>query len=232
MKDIQVIAFDADDTLWKNEPYFREMEERFCELLEDFLPHHTVAKELFRTEIENLELYGYGVKSFMLSMVETIGRVTDNRADMSLVNRAIGLGRELLEKPVEVFEGVEEILKSLNGHYRLVMATKGDLLDQERKLIKSGLEKHFHHIEIMSDKKVADYRKLLKHLDCNPEHFLMIGNSIKSDVLPVLELGGHAAHVPYHTTWEYERVDIRIEDPKFFEAENISEVILFLKSQK
>ena len=232
MKDIQVIAFDADDTLWKNEPYFREMEERFCELLEDFLPHHTVAKELFRTEIENLELYGYGVKSFMLSMVETIGRVTDNRADMSLVNRAIGLGRELLEKPVEVFEGVEEILKSLNGHYRLVMATKGDLLDQERKLIKSGLEKHFHHIEIMSDKKVADYRKLLKHLDCNPEHFLMIGNSIKSDVLPVLELGGHAAHVPYHTTWEYERVDIRIEDPKFFEAENISEVILFLKAQK
>jgi putative hydrolase of the HAD superfamily len=230
MKDIQVIAFDADDTLWVNEPYFREMEERFCGLLEDFLPHHSVAKELFKTEIDNLELYGYGVKSFMLSMVETIGRVTANKADMRLVNKAIGLGRELLNKPVEVFDGVEDILKSLNGDYRLVMATKGDLLDQERKLIKSGLEGHFHHIEIMSDKKVSDFRKLLRHLDCRPEHFLMIGNSIKSDILPVLELGGFAAHIPYHTTWEYEKVDIQIEDPRFFEAENISEVIHFLRS--
>ncbi len=108
------------------------------------------------------------------------------------------------------------------------MATKGDLLDQERKLIKSGLEKHFHHIEIMSDKKVSDYAKLLKHLDCKPEHFLMIGNSIKSDVMPVLELGGYAIHVPYHTTWAYEKVDIKIEDPKFFEAETIEHVIDFL----
>lgn len=230
MKNINVIAFDADDTLWVNEPYFREMEERFCELLEDFLPHHSVAKELFRTEMDNLDLYGYGVKSFMLSMVETIGRVTANRADMRLVNKAIELGRELLNKPVEVFDGVEDILKSLNGDYRLVMATKGDLLDQERKLIKSGLQRHFHHIEIMSDKKESDYKKLLHHLDCSPEHFLMIGNSIKSDILPVLELGGFAAHVPYHTTWEHEKVDIQIDDPKFFEAENISEVIHFLKS--
>ena len=232
MKDIQVIAFDADDTLWVNEPYFREMEERFCSLLEDFLPHHSVNKALFKTEMDNLELYGYGVKSFMLSMIETISRVTDNKAPMSLVNKAIELGRELLNKPVEVFEGVETILQSLNGDYRLVMATKGDLLDQERKLIKSGLQDHFHHIEIMSDKKVSDYEKLFKHLDCDPEHFLMIGNSIKSDVIPVLELGGYAAHVPYHTTWEYEKVDIDIDSPRFFEAENISEVIHFLKSQQ
>lgn len=230
MKEIKVIAFDADDTLWVNEPYFREMEDRFCSLLEDFLPHHSVAKELFKTEMDNLELYGYGVKSFMLSMVETIGRVTDNKANIDLVNKAVDLGRELLNKPVVVFEGVEDILVGLNGDYRLVMATKGDLLDQERKLIKSGLAKHFHHIEIMSDKKVSDYRKLIHHLDCKPEHFLMIGNSIKSDILPVLELGGFAAHVPYHTTWEHEKVDIQIDDPRFFEAQNISEVIHFLKS--
>ena len=230
MKEIKVIAFDADDTLWVNEPYFREMEDRFCSLLEDFLPHHSVAKELFKTEMDNLELYGYGVKSFMLSMVETIGRVTDNKANIDLVNKAVDLGRELLNKPVLVFEGVEDILVGLNGDYRLVMATKGDLLDQERKLIKSGLAKHFHHIEIMSDKKVSDYRKLIHHLDCKPEHFLMIGNSIKSDILPVLELGGFAAHVPYHTTWEHEKVDIQIDDPRFFEAQNISEVIHFLKS--
>lgn len=230
MKEIKVIAFDADDTLWVNEPYFREMEDRFCSLLEDFLPHHSVDKELFKTEMDNLELYGYGVKSFMLSMVETIGRVTDNKANIDLVNKAVDLGRELLNKPVVVFEGVENILVGLNGDYRLVMATKGDLLDQERKLIKSGLAKHFHHIEIMSDKKVSDYRKLIHHLDCKPEHFLMIGNSIKSDILPVLELGGFAAHVPYHTTWEHEKVDIQIDDPRFFEAQNISEVIHFLKS--
>ena len=228
MKNIKVIAFDADDTLWVNEPYFREAEDKFCELLEDFLPHHTIQKELFKTEMDNLELYGYGVKSFMLSMIETISRITDNSADSKLINKAIDLGRELLNKPIELLDGVEKVLQELNGDYRLVMATKGDLLDQERKLIKSGLEKHFHHIEIMSDKKVSDYKKLLSHLDCKAEHFLMIGNSIKSDVIPVLKLGGHAIHVPYHTTWAYEKVDIKIDNPKFYEAAFINDVVQFL----
>ncbi len=228
MKDIRVIAFDADDTLWVNEPYFREAEEKFSNLLEDYLPHHSVQKELFKTEIDNLELYGYGVKGFMLSMVETIGNITDNKADITLVNKAVSLGRDLLNKPIEILDGVEKVLSDLNGKYKLVMATKGDLLDQERKLIKSGLENHFHHIEIMSDKKISDYAKLLKHLDCKPEHFLMIGNSVKSDVIPVLKLGGHAIHVPYHTTWAYEKVDIKIDNPKFFEAETIEHVVDFL----
>ena len=228
MKNIKVIAFDADDTLWVNEPYFREAENRFSELLEDFLPHHSVQKELFKTEMDNLAIYGYGVKSFMLSMIETIARITDNSADIKLINKSIELGRALLNKPIELLDGVESVLKQLNGEYRLVMATKGDLLDQERKLIKSGLTKHFHHIEIMSDKKISDYQKLLKHLDCKPENFLMIGNSIKSDVMPVLKLGGYAIHVPYHTTWAYEKVNIQIDDPKFYEAEFIKDVIKFL----
>ena len=228
MKNIKVIAFDADDTLWVNEPYFREAENRFSELLEDFLPHHSVQKELFKTEMDNLAIYGYGVKSFMLSMIETIARITDNSADIKLINKSIELGRALLNKPIELLDGVESVLKQLNGDYRLVMATKGDLLDQERKLIKSGLKKHFHHIEIMSDKKISDYQKLLKHLDCKPENFLMIGNSIKSDVMPVLKLGGYAIHVPYHTTWAYEKVNIKIDDPKFYEAEFIKDVIKFL----
>ena len=228
MKNIKVIAFDADDTLWVNEPYFREAENRFSELLEDFLPHHSVQKELFKTEMDNLAIYGYGVKSFMLSMIETIARITDNSADIKLINKSIELGRELLNKPIELLDGVESVLKQLNGDYRLVMATKGDLLDQERKLIKSGLTKHFHHIEIMSDKKISDYQKLLKHLDCKPENFLMIGNSIKSDVMPVLKLGGYAIHVPYHTTWAYEKVNIKIDDPRFYEAEFIKDVIKFL----
>lgn len=228
MKNIKVIAFDADDTLWVNEPYFREAENRFSELLEDYLPHHSVQKELFKTEVDNLELYGYGVKSFMLSMIETIARITGNSADIKLINKSIELGRALLNKPIELLDGVETVLKQLNGDYRLVMATKGDLLDQERKLNKSGLAKHFHHIEIMSDKKTSDYQKLLKHLDCKPENFLMIGNSIKSDVMPVLKLGSYAIHVPYHTTWAYEKVDIKINDPKFYEAEFIKDVIKFL----
>jgi putative hydrolase of the HAD superfamily len=228
MKNIQVIAFDADDTLWVNEPYFQEIEHRFCALLEDYLPHHSVSQELFKTEMKNLHLYGYGVKGFMLGMIETIARVSDHTAPISLVSKAIALGQELLQKPIVLLEGVEDLLQQLNGHYRLVLATKGDLLDQERKLINSGLEPYFHHIEIMSDKKEKDYKKLLKHLDCPPEQFVMVGNSIKSDILPVLALGAYAVHVPYHTTWEHEKVDINIRDPKFLEAEKITELLNLL----
>lgn len=228
MDQIKVIAFDADDTLWVNEPFFREAEEKFASLLEDYMPHHSVHKELFKTEMDNLELYGYGVKSFMLSMIETIGRITDQNGDMKLTLKAIEFGRELLNKPVDVFDGIEALLKRLNGDYKLVLATKGDLLDQERKLIKSGLEPYFHHIEIMSDKKITDYQKLLKHLDCEPSDFLMIGNSVRSDVLPVLELGATAVHVPYHTTWLHEKVDLKIDNPRFYEVAYIGEIINLL----
>ena len=228
MKDIKIIAFDADDTLWVNEPYFQETEHKFCALLEDFLPHHTVAQELFRIEMQNLPLYGYGVKGFMLCMIETISKITDDKANIKLVNKTIDLGKELLNKPIELIDGVEGLLKKLNGNYRLVMATKGDLLDQERKLINSGLEKHFHHIEIMSNKRKEDYLKLLKHLDCKPENFLMIGNSIKSDVLPVLELGGYAIHVPYHTTWAHEQLSQKVEHKDFVQVNDITELLNLL----
>ncbi|PSL07254.1 HAD family hydrolase [Cecembia rubra] len=230
MKEIQVIAFDADDTLWENEPYFREAENKFCSLLEDYLPHHTVNQELFKTEIQNLPLYGYGIKGFMLSMIETILKVTENTGHVRLVEQSLMIGKEMLSKPIMLLEGVEEVLKELNGSYRMVMATKGDLMDQERKLIQSGLEKHFHHIEIMSDKKVNDYRKLLRHLDCAPENFLMVGNSLKSDVLPVLELGGYAVHIPYHITWIHEEISHSIEHPNFHQLENIKQIISILKN--
>lgn len=228
MENIKVIAFDADDTLWVNEPYFQEVEHKFCALLEDFLPHHTISQELFKTEMSNLSLYGYGVKAFMLSMIETISRVTDQQAKIELVNKTIDLGKELLQKPIELINGVEELLKGLNGTYRLVLATKGDLLDQERKLINSGLEKYFHHIEVMSNKESQDYQKLLRHLDCAPQNFLMIGNSIKSDVLPVLAIGGNAIHVPFHTTWAHEQVSQTIDQPDFIQVEKISEVLQYL----
>lgn len=141
--DIKVLAFDADDTLWVNEPYFQETERKFCELLEDYLPHHTVSRELLQTEMDNLRLYGYGVKGFMLSMVETAIRVSEGTIGASVIDRILGYGKELLEKPIELLDGVEEVLTSLQGKYRLVVATKGDLLDQERKLEKSGLAPFF-----------------------------------------------------------------------------------------
>ena len=223
--NIKVIAFDADDTLWINEPYFQETENKFCALLEDYLPRHTLAKELFKTEIQNLPLYGYGIKGFMLSMIETAMRISNSTLNIEVLQKAIEFGKELLEKPIEILEGVEEVLKTLKGKYRLVVATKGDLLDQERKLRKSGLEHYFHHIEIMSDKQENDYLKLIRRLDIQPADFLMIGNSLKSDVMPVLSIGGHAVHIPYHTTWAHEHVEHHVEHANFTHAKKIIEIL-------
>ena len=227
---LKVIAFDADDTLWVNEPYFVEIENKFCALLEDYIPHHAVAKELFKTEIDNLALYGYGVKGFMLSMVETALRVSRNTVSVETIEKAIQYGKELLAKPIELLDGIDEVLGVLKNSYRIVVATKGDLLDQERKLKKSGLEHYFHHIEIMSDKQEADYLKLIKHLDIKPDEFLMIGNSLKSDVMPVLAIGGHAVHIPYHTTWAHEKMEQTIEHKNFKQVTFIKEILPFLLS--
>lgn len=228
--NIKVIAFDADDTLWVNEPYFQETERRFCELLEDYLPQHTVARELLKTEIQNLSLYGYGVKGFILSMIETAMRVSNKTVNIEVVEKIIDYGRELLAKPIELLEGVEQVLFALKDRYRIVVATKGDLLDQERKLKNSGIAHYFHHIEIMSDKQEPDYQKLIRHLDIEPSQFAMIGNSLKSDVLPVLAIGGHGFHVPYHTTWAHEHVEHKVEHENFRELEHISEILPFLLS--
>ncbi|HEU0111037.1 MAG TPA: HAD family hydrolase [Flavisolibacter sp.] len=225
---IKVIAFDADDTLWINEPYFQETEKKFCQLLEDYLPQHTVERELLKTEIKNLPLYGYGIKGFMLSMIETALSVSNKTIEIEIVEKIVEYGKELLGRPVEVFDEVEEVLNKLKDRYRLVVATKGDLLDQERKLKNSGIDHYFHHIEIMSDKREADYLKLIKHLDIPPSEFVMVGNSLKSDVLPVLEIGGHAFHIPYHTTWAHEIVEHTIDHPNFKELAHIKDVLSFL----
>jgi len=226
MQKIRVIGFDADDTLWVNEPYFRQTERKFCELLRNGMSLDEVTKELFEVEIGNIPLYGYGTKAFTLSMIETSLKITNGNVSSEKISAILELGKEQINKPIELLDGVVEVLKKLQGKYRLIVATKGDLLDQERKLKKSGLLKYFHHIEVMSDKTEADYEKLIKHLDIKPEEFLMVGNSLKSDILPVLNVGGNAVHVPFHTTWEHEMVSEKeIENINFHKIENIRELL-------
>ena len=232
ISDVKVIGFDADDTLWNNEAYFLEAQERFWGLMEDFLPQHTAARELMQTEIQNIDLYGYGIKAFILSMVETAIRISEGTITTKVIEQIIGYGKDMLAKPVELIDDVEAVLSALEGRYRLVVVTKGDLLDQQRKLEKSGLEDFFHHVEIVSEKNAAGYLKLLQHLDVGPGQFAMIGNSLKSDVLPVLGLGGYGIHVPYHTTWEHEQVDIQITDPNFVELAKIRDLLPYFQGSR
>ncbi len=226
--NLKVIAFDADDTLWVNEPYYRQAEERFYELLSEYSSQRSLERELLTTEIGNLNLYGYGIKGFILSMIETALNVTDRSINADVVEKILKIGKQMLDEPIELLEGVEDVLKALKDKYRLVIATKGDLLDQERKLRKSGISHYFHHIEIMSEKDDANYQKLIKRLDIQPEELMMVGNSLKSDILPVLNAGGYAVHVPYHITWAHEHIEQSIDDEKFKSVEGIKEILEFL----
>lgn len=205
--DITTIGFDADDTLWVNETYFREAEEAFAVLLEEYETRNTIDQELFKTEMRNLDLYGYGIKGFMLSMIESALELSNRRVSQATLSKILDLGKNMISHPLELLQDVPEVLESLHGKYRLLVLTKGDLLDQERKLERSGLLKYFHHVEVLSDKKPENYRRLLEHLEISINEFLMVGNSLKSDVLPILDLGGRAIHVPFHTTWAHEEVD-------------------------
>lgn len=226
---IRVIGFDADDTLWVNETYFRDAEVEFAKLLSQYETLNKIDQELFMMEIKNLPLYGYGVKGFMLSMVEMAIELSNGEISSSVISEILEIGKRMLNKPVELLEGVEEVLQKLSTKYRLILATKGDLLDQERKLEKSGLTNYFHHIEVLSDKKSANYKKLLGHLDIEPEAFLMIGNSLKSDILPLVEIGAEAIHVPFHTTWLHEKVSKKETEGKAYKTvTRLQEVLDFL----
>ncbi|WP_378187785.1 HAD family hydrolase [Aquimarina sp. W85] len=225
---IKVIAFDADDTLWINEPLFRKAEDEFCNLLQTYLTKEEANKLLYEVEMKNLPLYGYGIKPFTLSLIEAAIEIGGTKTSIALIQGLIAKGKEMLAEPVELIDGIEDTLKRLHGDYKLVMATKGDLLDQERKLIKSGLESYFHHIEVVSDKTEKHYHKLVKHLDIAPSEFLMIGNSLKSDIIPVLNIGAHAIHIPFHTTWIHEMVDTDVEHPNFRSLTKAIELFDFL----
>lgn len=225
---IKVIGFDADDTLWVNEPYFQETEKEFRRLLSPFVDEETASAELYRTEMRNMSIYGYGVKAFILSVVETAIRVSGGKVPASTIEQLIQAGKGQLTHDVELLDGVEDTLNALVGRYRLILVTKGDLLDQEQKLRRSGLEHLFHHVEIMSDKTEREYQQLINHIDVRPEEFLMIGNSVRSDILPPLALGCYAIHVPFHTTWEHEVVNESLSHDRFRTVESLWDVISLL----
>jgi len=224
--NIKVIAFDADDTLWVNETYFRDAERAFARLLSSYETENKIDQELFKIEIKNLSLYGYGIKGFLLSMVECALELSDYQIPPKVIEEILVIGKNMLQQPIELLEGVVETLQKLNRKYKLIVATKGDLLDQERKLEKSGLLKYFHHVEVMSDKKPEDYKKLINHLDIKPNELLMVGNSLKSDVLPLIEIGASAIHIPFHTTWAFEQVsDQDSKNSEFRILHNIREIL-------
>ena len=228
MTSIKVIGFDADDTLWVNEPFYQNVEKEFCQIMKPYLEEAETSKELFKTEMQNLEIYGYGAKGFILAMVETAIRTTEGKITPEEISRIIDTGKTLLNMPIQLLDGTENVLQRLQGKYKLILATKGDLLDQERKLQKSGLIGYFHHIEIMSDKHENNYRKLLSHLDIRPDEFLMVGNSVKSDILPIINIGGKAIHIPFEVTWQHETHHGTTETSDFITVSAVSEILKLL----
>lgn len=222
LRRVKYIAFDADDTLWVNEPYFREAEEKFCALLERFAPREEIISTLYNIEIKNLPLYGYGARAFTQSLMETALQLGKSSNESPLtteeMKQIFAIGISLLSIPIDILPGVEQLLKELHGggRYTLVVATKGDLLEQHRKLERSSLAGYFHRFEVMIYKNSANYRSMLERMGCSPEEFLMIGNSMKSDIIPVLEIGAYALYVPFYSTWEHEKVEGEVVHPNLF----------------
>jgi putative hydrolase of the HAD superfamily len=229
MKHIRVIGLDADDTLWHNESIFERVHERYRALLARHHDAATVDRTLLATERRNLELYGYGVKGFTLSAIETAIELTQGSISGAEIQTLIELGREMLAHPVDLLEGVAATVAKLAESHTLLLITKGDLRDQQRKLAKSGLAPHFSFIEIVSEKDAPTYAAILRRQAVAPDEFLMVGNSLRSDVLPVLEIGAHAIHVPYHLTWMLEQTDeVPVAPGRFLQLGSLRDVLSLL----
>ena len=208
MSLFDVIAFDADDTLWHNERLYVSAQARFVELLAHYHSPEWIHERLYQTEMANLQHFGYGIKAFALSMIETAIELTEGRIFGQDVQALIVLAKEMLNAEVELLDHVAETVAELAQTYPLMVITKGDLLDQETKISRSGLGHHFKYIEVVSAKTREAYKRLLKQHAIKPERFLMVGNSLRSDILPILELGGQAVYIPYHLTWMHEAADL------------------------
>ena len=199
-----VIGFDADDTLWHNESIFAMTQEKFREILSSHGPE-VIDQTLSSTQIKNLKLFGYGIKGFILSMVEASVELTNGEIKGNEIQKIIDFGREMLANPIELLPHVQEVIEDLSRKYRLLLITKGDLIDQETKIARSGLADFFSGVEIVSDKNSGTYEKISSRHDIDASRFIMIGNSMRSDIVPVVQIGGHAVHIPYYTTWDHEQ---------------------------
>jgi putative hydrolase of the HAD superfamily len=224
-----LVALDADDTLWHNEPLYRTARDRFCALLGDEYAPELIDDRLYETERRNLEHFGYGVKGFVLSLIETGIDLTGGRMTAREIQKIIDWGREMLASPVELLDGVRDAVEALSGEFPLILVTKGDLFHQESKLARSGLGHLFRGVEIVTEKDADTYRRVMSRYRVPPERFVMVGNSLRSDVLPVLQAGAHAVHVPYEISWIHERVaPDALADAHFHEVAHIRDVSALL----
>jgi putative hydrolase of the HAD superfamily len=202
-----LIAFDADDTLWHNESLFSMTQAKFAELLTEYHDPASIAERLYATEMRNLGIFGYGVKGFTLSMIETAIELTGGQVAGATIQQIIDLAKAMIHAPTQLLDHVADVIPELARSYRLMLITKGDLFDQQAKLARSGLGPHFTHVEIVSDKSLASYRELFDKYKIDPARFLMAGNSLRSDILPITALGARAVYIPYHITWAHETVE-------------------------
>lgn len=224
MARITTIGFDADDTLWHNERFFQMTQARFAELLADHAPPAHLAARLLEAERRNLGNYGFGVKGFTLSMIETAIEVTEGRVPAAVISELLAAGREILTHPIELLPAARETVVALAGQFRLVLITKGDLLDQERKLAQSGLGELFHAVEIVSDKRTDTYTRLFARHGSGAAEGLMVGNSLQSDVLPMLAAGGWGAHLPHPLTWALDHAEPPAAEARFVALTGLAEL--------
>lgn len=221
---ITTVGLDADDTLWHNETIFRLTHDRFTDLLSEHGDRDLIETRLAEVEQRNLRLYGYGVKGFTLSMIETAMELTDGAAPPEVVREILAAGREMLAHPVETLPGVDEAIAALSEQYRLVLITKGDLMDQERKLAASGLGDVFAAVEIVSEKDRSVYERIFARHGTGANEAVMVGNSMKSDVLPALAAGAYAVHIPYAITWAHELADAPVDQSRYGSLDTITEL--------
>ncbi len=221
MDQIKLIAFDADDTLWINEYHYRNAELRFCEMMKKYTSEDEANELLLKREKMNLPLLGYGSKPFIISLIETGIEISNGTISNDEILKLIEIGKETIGRPIELLPEVEEVLSQLSGKYPLILATKGDLKEQESKIERSGLERYFLAVEILSEKNRESYSRIIRKHSIKPENFLMVGNSFKSDILPVLEIGGNAIYIPSDIIWAHEVVE-EIEHPRLKRANRLS----------
>ncbi len=228
---IGTIAFDADDTLWHNERIFIGAKDRYKHLLARYHDPDWIEERLDATESRNIRHFGYGVKGFTLSMIETAVELTEGRITGTEIREIIGFARDMLTSPIEILKGAPEAVAELSGKYKLMVITKGDLFDQEAKISRSGLGEYFEEVEIVSEKTVSVYQKIAKRHSIDLSGFVMVGNSLRSDILPVVEIGGRAVYVPYETEWFHERVEESdLEGKEFDRIKDLSELPVWVRN--